>query len=116
MFSAAIVIDKIDNKKLFTIVLILIMVMAGLSLIKTVERTPYWPEEANNETEILEELNDNNNIIIYANDYYYACYHDYLDKTRGYATRKLKWSFEDDYKVQKNISKILGIIKIKMYT
>ena len=105
--SAAIIIDKIDNKKLFAIVLILIVVMAGLSLIKTVERTPYWLEEANNETEILGELNDNKNVIIYANDYYYACYHDDLDKTKGYATRKLKWSFEDDYKVQKNISKIL---------
>lgn len=105
--SAAIVIDKIDNRKLFTIVLIMIVILAGLSLIKTIEKTPYWMEEANNETDILEELNDKNNIIIYANDYYYACYHDDLDKTMGYATRKLRWSFEDDYKVQKNISKII---------
>ena len=104
---SSIIIGKVDNKKLFTIVLIFILILAGLSLVKTIEKTPYWLEEANNETSILEELNDNNNVVIYANDYYYACYHDDLDKSRGYATKKLRWSFEDDYKVQKNISKII---------
>lgn len=105
--STSIMLDKINSKQLFTLALILILILGCLSLVKTVEKTPELYDEADNETKILNKLNNENNMIIYANNYYYACYHNDLNKTQEYSQRKLDWAFNEDYKIEKNISKII---------
>lgn len=104
--SASIVIGKIKDRRILVVALILVMVLAGASLVITNEdidsRLAFNEERAN----FLDSINNNDSVIVYNTDYGYRVLHSDLNNTKQY-TLGDTYFYSDDVEICSDFDKIL---------
>jgi len=104
--AASIAIGKIENRKLLAGMLVLVMILAGASLIVTVgdmdSRVAYNDEKM----DFLNGIDNNDSVIVYNTDYGYRILHEDLSHTRQYSLGDT-YFYSDDIEICDNLSEIL---------
>ena len=105
--SASMVIGKIKNYRILAAMLILVMVLAGASLVITNDdinsRMVFNEEKAN----FLDGINNNNSVIVYNTDYGYRILHSDLANAKQY-TLGDTYFYDDDVEICKDLDQILN--------
>lgn len=105
--SASIMIGKIKDNKVLAIALVLVMILAGASVIITNDdvnsRLAFNEEKAN----FLDGINNNDSVIVYNTDYGYRVLHNDLNKTKQY-TLGDTYFYSDDVEICPDFDKILN--------
>ena len=104
--SASIAIGRLENNKVLVLAVVLVLVLAGASLVITHDdiesRLAFNDEKA----EFLESINNNSTVIVYNSDYAYKVLHKDLNNTRQY-TLSGRYFYDDDIETSNNLTKIL---------
>ena len=104
--SASIAIGRLENNKVLALAVVLVLVLAGASLVITHDdiesRLTFNDEKA----EYLESINNNSTVIVYNSDYAYKVLHKDLNNTRQY-TLSGRYFYDDDIETGNNLTKIL---------
>lgn len=120
----AIIIGKIEDKKLLsvTVLLILILVIGGMAY--TSDSIATLNEVGHKEMKILDEMNSSDNVVVFSKEFMYICYHDYLTNTSMYSLQNFTNDYHvDDVKIvselypviEKNPDKEVYVIKLNKY-
>lgn len=104
--SASIEIGKIKSDKLLACALILVIILAGASIVITnqdIDSRMKFNEEKDN---FLDSINNNGSVVVYNTDYGYKVVHKDLNNTKQY-TLSGRYFYDDDVEVCKDFDKIL---------
>lgn len=104
--SASIVIGKIKNYSILMVALILVMLLAGASLVITDEDVTARLLFNHDKECFLESINNNSTVIVYNTDYGYRILHTDLNKTKQY-TLSDTYYYGNDVEFSDNFTKIL---------
>lgn len=104
----AILMDKIENKKLLTILLILLVSISCINMIILSNETHELVKQDMDKESLLKSLNNEDTIIIYNQDNFrYVCYHNEFKKAKQYSTKELRWYYDNDCIIKDNITDII---------
>lgn len=107
-FSISVLVGAYEkNKALWLVALVLIVVLGCANFATEVNASHTLYDTSMTEKQLLEELNTDDTIIIYGSRFIYLTHHYELNNTHAYALKNLYMYYDVDYKVQKNITKIL---------
>lgn len=105
--SASVVIGKIENYRVLTVALILVILLAGASFAITNEdvnsRFAFNDEKAN----FLNSINNNNTVVVFNSDYGYKILHNDLNNTKQYSLADT-YFYSNDTVICKDFDKILN--------
>ena len=104
--SASIVIGKIENSRLLAVMLILIMVLAGASLMITEKDMDSRISYEDEKSAFLESIDNNSTVVVFNTDYGYRVLHDDLKNTSQYSIGDT-YFYDDDVEICSNLTKIL---------
>lgn len=104
--SASIVIGKIENSRLLAVMLILIMVLAGASLMITEKDMDSRISDDNEKSAFLESIDNNSTVVVFNTDYGYRVLHDDLKNTTQYSIGDT-YFYDSDVEICDNLTKIL---------
>ena len=104
--SASIVIGKIKDNRILALALVLIAILAGASLLITVDDMDSRLAFNHEKDTFLESINNDGNVIVYNTDYGYRILHTDLNKTKQY-TISDKYFYSDDVEICKDLDKII---------
>ncbi len=105
--SASIVIGKIENKQVFLISIILVMILAAASISITTDDINSRLEFNDEKASFLESINNNNTVIVYNSDYGYKILHNDLNNTTKQFTLSDKYFYDNDVEFTKNLTQVL---------
>lgn len=105
--SFALILNKLKNKRIFFILLVICLLLSCGSFVKMEMQSDATVKNSIHREELMDKLNNNDTVIIWPSNYRYSCYHNYLNNTIQYSRSQNKWTYVQDYKVEKNISKIV---------
>ena len=105
--SISILLNNVKNKKLFSILILLIILMGCLNSISLLNESNNLYKVGHEENIVLEQINNKNNVYLYPNEYNYIYYHNHLNETQGYNIKKFKNINDNNITFEKNITKIL---------
>lgn len=105
-FVVAILLSNLKNKAVFSILLIIVLLFSFSGIYHNFEITKTVYDERLDEESFLNQLNDENNVIVYTHINGYHNYHNDLNNTKEYLTKPFV-PYDDDYIVEKNLTKII---------
>lgn len=105
--SASMVIGKIKNYRVLAAMLILVMVLAGASLVITNDDINSRLAFNDEKTDFLDGINNNDSVIVYNTDYGYRILHNDLNKTKQYVLGDT-YFYDDDVEICEDFDKILN--------
>lgn len=104
--SASIVIGKIENRKVFAVMMILVMLLAGASLIITEQDMHSRISYNDKKADFLNGIDNNRTVVVYNTDYGYRVLHDDITHAKEY-TLGDTYFYSDDVEICKNLTEIL---------
>jgi hypothetical protein len=105
--SFVIVLNKLENKKVALILFVICLLLSCGSFVKMEDQSQETIKSSIHRENLFEKLNNDNNVIIYPSNYRYSCYHNFLNNSIQYSRAQNKWTYVQDYKVEKNLTKIV---------
>lgn len=105
--SASMVIGKIKNYRVLAAMLILVIVLAGASLVITNDDINSRLAFNDEKTDFLDGINNNDSVIVYNTDYGYRILHNDLNKTKQYVLGDT-YFYDDDVEICEDFDKILN--------
>lgn len=100
-------IDKLKDKRLWMILVIVLLLFSCCSVMKNIDFGQKRCDIGDNETDILTEMSSDGDIIIYTNKFQYVAYHDYFKNTKEYSTTKMQLPDNLKLKTENDLSKLL---------
>lgn len=105
--AIAILTGKIENKKLFMILLILITVIGCINFITVNNIANNKYKEGIHEQNTLDKINNEKSIVLFNESFLYMCYNYNLENTQIIALKQLPIDYNGKYSVETNLTKIL---------
>lgn len=106
-FTITLLIGKMKSKSLLLISLIFIIVFGTLGFMTTSNFLNTHDNEATSEKQVLSNLDNGNNVIIYNNSFHYDCFHHLLNNSIEYSLKDLNLPYDShDYNMEGNLTKI----------
>lgn len=105
-FSVSILIGKLEDNRLFVISLILMVCLCISGVCQTVESSEFMCDEGANVMEIFEDLNNNNTVIVYTQEFHYVNFHHFLNETKEYKSKFPMPYTPKNIKTIRNMSKV----------
>lgn len=105
-FSVCILIGKLKDNKLLIISLILIIFLCISGVSQTVDSYSDMCNEGSNIIELFENINNNNTVIVYTQQFHYVNFHHFLNETKEYKTKFPMPYSPKNIKAIRNMSKI----------
>lgn len=106
-FATSILLTKITNKNIFTVILITILLLSFCGLYYNFEITDQIYKEQTDEDMFFNEINNNNSVVIYTHINGYHNYHSDLNNSKEYSNKDLSIPYQTNCTIEKNISKII---------
>lgn len=103
----SILLGNLKDKRIFTILTVLVIVLACCNFINVLYSADDLSEKGINESKILEKMNSNDSVVIYTQRFHYYCYHNDLNQTKDYSLKNLNVVYKDDCNIENSITKIL---------
>lgn len=104
--SASIVIGRIENNKILAVMLILIMALAGASLIITEKDIDSRLTYNDKKADFLSTIDNNDTVVVFNTDYGYRVLHDDIHNAQKYSIGDT-YFYSNDTKICNNLTKIM---------
>lgn len=106
--AATILLGRIENKKIFSILLVVIILLCVVGMAYTImNETPKLYQKGIDEENTLDMINNENSVVIYQYGNVYHNYHNKLNNTKEYALGLQNIPYKHNVIIEKNISKII---------
>lgn len=104
--STSILVNSLKNKKTFTILFVIILILGSYGIINNINNTQTYYEAGLNEMETLKDI-DENGVFIYTSRLDYYTYHQYFNNTKEYSLTELNVPYKTNVINEKNVTKII---------
>ncbi len=98
--SCAIVIGRINDRRILIVSIILVLILGGAGLAITADTNNQIKDDGPKMVEAVTKLNNDSNVVVFNQDFMYVCFHDYVDNATIYSTKdNIRFNYKlDDVK------------------
>lgn len=105
--STAIMMERIQSKKIFTVLLVVILLLSCAGAVFIADQTTVLYNNGINEEKTLDMINGENSVVVYQYGNVYHNYHYKLNDTKEYAVSLGHIPYDNNVTISKNIPKIM---------